>query len=288
MRPPFGNPLDDPLDLKRLASYAANVSPETLAEESRGWSIDLLDQLAIAETLFRYLKKDDHALQLYLEWLQDVDLRHARARSDVGPAFANMAKLLEARETFGMALVAYRRALECGCDDPYVKTHFAVLLLEQAPGEALRLVNEVLALPEEEILRWLPASATGALRQMRDDLTSNPTSDPGSLTLSVLAWGFDDGLQPVPNRIFETSLKTLVENGADPELVRGLRSAVIFSVSPDRKVWYTALYRAVAPATPAQLKPNGTWGDLQVWFYMNSSDDSIRGLSVYPRGKPRE
>jgi hypothetical protein len=98
-------------------------------------------------------------------------------------------------------------------------------------------------------------------------------------SLVGLAWYYDEDLEPIPDAIPNLSFAELERKGLRRDLLASLRSAFIFQVSNDRRVWYVSFYDR---ADPSALIERNDSGQFIIWFYIDPALGAPRGFDVKP------
>lgn len=279
MKPPFGIPPD----LAKLAEYLQSTPAERVAPEASAWDVDPIDLITIAEIAWKFHSAEHHALALYEVGLgRAPEVGDPESDRDVGPAYANYAKLLEKVERWREALDAYRQARRHGCDDPFVRSHMAVLLHAAGePDEARELLRQVVREPPEELNKWMSADAVDSLRQLLAELEREAAP---KATLAALTWWFAPEAEKVATALVELSYAQLESKGAPRSLLQAARSAVIFDHSADLKVWHVALFRDRNAQAAVE---RGIDALITITAYFDPGREKLSGFDLHSTGATR-
>lgn len=115
--------------------------------------------------------------------------------------------------------------------------------------------------------------ADSRIRQM---LQAFPENKVATLSGLQIKWFFDPSYAPIPEALVSLPLKHMTDRGIASETLSRLAAAVIWDVSPDRKVWIVSFYDT---ADPNVLNVEGT-EIFSLWFYQGA-DGSFRGCDVH-------
>src|SRR5438552_3738705 len=118
------------LNVERITAYVQVRTPEQLWKEIEAANLDPTDVLGYADLLLQFLKKEEHAMALYVGALRELESHPDRIAQDTNlmGAWLQLFHLAARRGHNKMAIHAYTAANALGSDDPFDKVMFALSL----------------------------------------------------------------------------------------------------------------------------------------------------------------